>query len=97
MYVARLPGGKPSTVSDHYDQTSPIELLPLGVPQILVHGTRDPIVSVEQCRKYAASAREKGDDARDLLLKGAGYFDVIAPFSPVWPTVEEAVRSLLAE
>ena len=97
MYVARLPGGKPSTVSDLYDQTSPIELLPLGVPQVFIHGTRDPIVPVEQSRKYAGQRPQERGHARDLLPKGAGHFDVIAPFSPVWPTVEEAVRSLLDE
>lgn len=95
--VAALLGGKPSTVPNRYSQASPIELLPLVVPQILVHGTRDPIVPVEQSWKYAASARKKGDDAQAWILKGAGHFDAIAPFSPAWETVERAVHTLLAD
>ncbi len=73
-----------------------MELLPLKVPQRLLHGTLDPTVPVEQSRSLEARARERGDDAQLWLLEGAGHFDVIAPFAPAWRRVEEAVRSVLA-
>ena len=94
--VAQLLGGSPEAVPDRYAQASPIELLPLGVPQRLIHGALDPIVPVEQSRRFEARARASGDDSRVVLLEGAGHFDVIAPFAPAWKSVEEAVRSLIS-
>ncbi len=93
--VAELLGGSPDEVPDRYAQASPIELLPLGVPQRLLHGALDPIVPVEQSERFAERARARGDDAQVWLVEGAGHFDVIAPFAPAGARVEEAVRSLL--
>lgn len=94
--VPELMGGAPQEFPDRYLQASPTELLPLGVPQRLLHGALDPTVPVEQSRTLEARARGRGDDAQLWLLEGAGHFDVIAPFAPAWRRVEEAVRSLLA-
>lgn len=94
--VAPLLGGTPDEVPERYAQASPIELLPLGVPQRLVHGALDPTVPPDQSRRFEARARAKGDDSRLILLEGAGHFDVIAPFAPAWASVEQAIRSLLA-
>ena len=93
--VAELLGGTAQQEPIRYTQASPSELLPVGVPLRLVHGALDPIVPVEQSRALAAQARAKGDDAQVILLEGAGHFDLIAPFSPVWKQVEQAVRLLL--
>lgn len=94
--VAELMGGTPQELPDRYMQASPMELLPLKVPQRLLHGVLDPIVPVEQSRTLEARARARGDDAQLWLLEGAGHFDLIAPFAPAWRRVEEAVRSLLS-
>lgn len=94
--VAELMGGTSQEFPDRYLQGSPVELLPLGVPQRLLHGALDPTVPVEQSRTLEAQARGRGDDAQLWLLEGAGHFDVIAPFAPAWRRVEEAVRSLLS-
>ncbi|MDQ3309402.1 MAG: alpha/beta hydrolase [Gemmatimonadota bacterium] len=94
--VAELMGGTSQEFPDRYLQGSPVELLPLGVPQRLLHGALDPTVPVEQSRTLEARARAQGDDAQLWLLEGAGHFDVIAPFAPAWRRVEEAVRSLLS-
>src|SRR5687767_1011955 len=37
--ITSLMGGTPATVAERYAQASPIELLPLGVPQVLIWGT----------------------------------------------------------
>jgi pimeloyl-ACP methyl ester carboxylesterase len=94
--VAPLLGGKPETVPERYAQVSPIELLPLGVPQRLLHGSLDQFVPVEQSLGFAMRAKEKGDDVEVSLIEGAGHFDLIAPFAPAWPRVEQAVVSLLS-
>ncbi|MDQ3555352.1 MAG: alpha/beta hydrolase, partial [Gemmatimonadota bacterium] len=52
--VAPLLGGTPDEVPERYAQVSPAELLPLGVPHRLLHGTADAIVPVEQSRDFAA-------------------------------------------
>ena len=40
---ARFVGGSPGKVPQRYALASPIERLPLGVPQLLVHGDADDV------------------------------------------------------
>ncbi len=93
--VNKVLGGPPEEVPDRYQQTSPIELLPLKVEQRLIQGTLDKIVPPDFARAYEAAARKEGDRVRLTLVPSAGHFDLIAPQSSAWPAVEEAVRSLL--
>jgi acetyl esterase/lipase len=93
--AARLMGGTPEAFPDRYAQGSPIELLPLGVPVRLIHGTLDSIVPLEQSRAFEARARAAGDDAQTSAQEGMGHFDLVSPRAPVWPEVERAVRTLL--
>lgn len=86
--------GAPAELPERYAHGSPAELLPLGVPVVLVQGGADPTVPRSQAETFAARARERGDDARVRVLEWAGHFDVVAPTSPAWPAVEEAVRLL---
>ncbi len=93
--VNKLLGGAPDEVQVRYQQTSPIELLPLRVPQRLIHGDRDEIVPLSQSSDYEAQAKTKHDDVKLTVIEGAGHFDLIAPGSSAWRAVETAVRSLL--
>ncbi len=93
--VRDLIGGPPEQYPERFDAASPSELLPLGVPQVLVHGTEDAAVPVEVSRRYHAAAKEKGDEVRLVELPGAGHFEVIDPKSGEWPKVVEAVSSLV--
>src|SRR5262249_49354975 len=45
--VADFLGGTPHEVPDRYAFASPIERLPLGIPQMLFHGTEDSSVPLE--------------------------------------------------
>jgi acetyl esterase/lipase len=92
--AASLLGGLPGAQAARYAVASPIGLLPLGVPQEIVHGREDRIVPVGLSERYVAAAREKGDAARLVVVEGAGHFDLIAPTSKAWRPVEEAVRTL---
>jgi len=90
--VARFLGGMPDELPDRYAEASPRELLPLGVRQILVHGTADEEVPYEMSKRYVADA---GDEAELITLERAGHFEPIDPHAREWPRTVDAVRSLL--
>ncbi|WP_240336896.1 alpha/beta hydrolase family protein [Rufibacter psychrotolerans] len=94
--VEQLMGGLPQQLPERYAEASPMQLLPLKVPLLLVQGARDPIVPVEQAQKFVALAEVKGSKAQVVLLPEAGHFDLVAPSSPAWSAVEKAVREALA-
>jgi dipeptidyl aminopeptidase/acylaminoacyl peptidase len=56
--VADLLGGSPQDLPDRYRSASPIELVPLGVAQRVLHGTNDDIVPLEISRRYIAAAKK---------------------------------------
>lgn len=93
--VPLLLGGSPEAQPQRYAATSPAALLPLGVPQQLVHGRADRIVPIGLAERYVAAARDRGDPARLVPLDAAGHFDLITPTSRAWPSVVKAVRTLL--
>jgi pimeloyl-ACP methyl ester carboxylesterase len=85
-------GGMPQDLPDRYAEASPRELLPLGVRQILVHGTKDPEVPYEMSERYVEAAV---GEAELVPLEGAAHFEPIDPQAREWPRTVEAVRSLL--
>lgn len=93
--AAALLGGLPGEVPERYAAASPAALLPLSVPQLLVHGARDESVPPGESRRYADAARAAGDDARLLELGDADHFDVIDPGHPAWAVVLRFVAELL--
>ena len=93
--VADLLGGGPDELPERYAASSPAALLPLGVPQLLVHGGRDEIVPPGQGRAYAEAARHAGDDVVLAELPRADHFDVIEPGDPSWAVVVGSLPRLL--
>jgi acetyl esterase/lipase len=90
--VARFLGGMPDEVPDRYGEASPRELLPLGVPQILVHGDADGSVPYAQSVSYVEAAE---GEAELVPLPGAGHFEPIDPQAPAFARTLTAIRSLL--
>lgn len=90
--VSQLLGGRADEVPDRYRLASPLELLPLGVPQLLVHGERDRHVPVEGSERYAEAARAKGDRVDLAVLAGVGHMDLIDPRTPAWRLVLDWLR-----
>jgi acetyl esterase/lipase len=76
--VQALMGGEPEARADAYGLASPAALLPLGVPQVLVHGLSDDVVPARLSADYVELARSKGDDATYVPLPGTGHMEVIA-------------------
>jgi acetyl esterase/lipase len=89
--IEQLLGGSPETVPDRYAQASPIELLPLKTPQILIVGAEDGVMPAAARDAYVAAARKAGDTAEVVVVPNASHFEVIAPTSSAWPTVRDQV------
>ncbi len=79
---------------EHFPEGSPLELLPLGVPQILVHGTEDDGVPYAMSERYVEAA---GGEAELVTLEGTGHFEPIDPLAPECEHTLAAVRKLLPE
>jgi acetyl esterase/lipase len=92
--VVEFLGGPPETAAPAYAEADPAQLLPLAVPQLLVHGVKDDRVPLELARAYAARARTAGDDCRLLELREADHFDLIDPRHAVWPRIVGALGEL---
>jgi pimeloyl-ACP methyl ester carboxylesterase len=75
---------------------SPMNLVPLGVPQILLLGQHDDNWA-PLGRRYFEAAKAAGDDVRIVEAPESGHFEMIDPDSTTWPLVRGAVRELLLE
>lgn len=77
---------------EHFPDGSPLELLPLGVPQIVLHGTADDSVPYEMSERYVEAA---GGEAELVTLEGAGHFDLIDPQADAFAKTVVAAKRLL--
>jgi fermentation-respiration switch protein FrsA (DUF1100 family) len=68
---------------------SPPARMPLGVPQLLVHGGRDDIVPAAMSRDYAASAATAGDPVDLVVHDELGHFEHLNPSSSAWKSVRD--------
>jgi acetyl esterase/lipase len=93
--IPGLLGGPPAVRADRVRQASPIELLPLGVPQRLVCGALDTLVPNDLSQRYEAAARSAGDSVALEVVAGVGHFELVDPKSPAWPALKAAVAALL--
>ena len=93
--ITSLMGGSPASVGERYSQASPIKLLPLGVPQVLIWGTQEDFVPRPFVDSYVEQATRAGDRVRLIVIPGAGHFETANPRASTWPRVEGAIRSLL--
>jgi acetyl esterase/lipase len=91
--IEGLMDGLPEERAAEYAAASPAELLPIGTPQLLVHGLRDLADNVDMNRTYAARALAAGDRVETVELPEADHFDVIEPGTPAW----ERIAALLSE
>jgi len=94
--VSQLLGGEPTEVPDRVGRASPIELLPLGVPQILVIGELDTIVPAGQAHSYQRAARRMGDTVEIREVGGAGHFELVDPGQAAFDVVRDAVIEVVS-
>ena len=68
-------------------KASPLTCLPLGLPQLIVHGDADVRVPVEHSRAYVAAAQAAGDPIDYVELPGLSHFQVTDLDGEAWPHV----------
>jgi len=91
-----LGGEPPEDNGERMKQSSPAELLPLGKPQIFIHGESDPYVPIISAQEYMEKAIAAGDEVEIIFLPGAGHFEPADPAHPVaGPAIREAVLSIM--
>lgn len=79
-----LLGGSPDQVPERYALADPMQLLPLGVPTLLVHGGSDETVPVVRSRDYHEAAVAAGDDVELIEPSPGGHRVHIDPRSQAW-------------
>jgi acetyl esterase/lipase len=93
--VVELLGGSLTDVPERYTAASPAAMLPLGVPQVLIHGTNDVNVPLQVSQAYVNAARAVNDPVTYIELEGADHFDVIDPHSNAWAITIEELQNLV--
>lgn len=79
--VSALLGGSPSEHPIRYAQASPLDLLPLRVQQLILHGAKDDALPVELSREYVKAARHAGDSVDYVELSSMGHMEYLDPAS----------------
>ena len=94
--VPRLLGGMPTDQPDRYAAGSPADLLPLGIPQVLVHGLADTVVPPSMSLGYQRTACELGDEAVYAPIEGLDHRQIIDPARRAWPVIAGHLERLLS-
>jgi acetyl esterase/lipase len=90
--AGELLGASPAEHPARYDQGSPAELLPLGVPQFVVHGRADSAVPFAVSEQYVEKARAAGDPAELIELTNTGHFEIVDPRTTQWREIRKRVE-----
>ncbi|AII09380.1 alpha/beta hydrolase family protein [Rhodococcus opacus] len=73
-----------------YERSSPIDRLPLGIPQLVVCAVDDEPDMLEMTRQYHDAAAATPNDV--VRIEGPGdHFTVIDPGSEIWRRIAEAI------
>lgn len=86
-------GGAPAESPEAYRNGCPAQLLPLNIPQRIIVGAEDAAM-LDNARRYIRATGEAGDDARLIVLPGAGHFEIVAVDASEWRDVRRAVLQL---
>lgn len=90
--ITQFMGGDPTEQAQRYREGSPVEMLPLGVPQEIFAGR----MFAAQTPAYVDAAKRAGDRVNAAINPTAGHFVFVDPGSTTWPQVVKAIRELMA-
>ena len=85
----------PAEGSERYAAADPARLLPLGTPQLVIHGVRDEAVPVQMSRDYVAAATAAGDPVTYEELPDAGHMELIDPTNAAWLRAASLLETLV--
>jgi len=88
-----LMGGTPAEVPERYAQCDPIQIVPLAVPILLVHGADDATVPVRRSRRFAEAARAAGDDVTLIEPSPGGHRSHVDSRSVAWRIAADWIAS----
>jgi acetyl esterase/lipase len=94
--TARFLGGHCDERPEVYCWASPAAMLPIGVPQVLLHGLEDTVVPPTMSENYEVIARKAGDEVTYLPLAGLGHRELIDPSGSAWEATLGALDKLLS-
>jgi acetyl esterase/lipase len=77
-------GGGPDERADAYRHASPLHRVPLGVPQLVVHGHQDELIPAAMVTAYVDAATAAGDEVTLHSRPENGHFDLIEPGTASW-------------
>jgi acetyl esterase/lipase len=89
--AAAYTGAAAADAGSRFAVSSPVELVPLGLAQLVVQGVDDSPDLIEMSRRYVAHARAAGDEVEYLELPG-DHFGVITPTTPIWREAAERIE-----
>jgi acetyl esterase/lipase len=95
--VEEMLGGKPTDVAERYAQASAINMLPLGIPQVLIWGRNDDVAPIWLGERYTLAAKQAGDPVRLVSIPDVGHFEIASPLATTWPAVRSEIIALLAK
>jgi acetyl esterase/lipase len=93
--VASFLHGKPAAQPAIYAQTSPMQILPIGVPKLVVIGSKDTSVPQKQTTSFAAAAKAAGDVVAVQVVAGDTHGDCLKPASKIFAVTEEWIGARL--
>lgn len=92
--IDKLMGGSPEEFPDRYAIGSVTELVPVGLPQVVLIGSYDHSWR-EVGHRYYQRALAAKDKVRLIDAPESGHFEMIDPDSSTWPLVLDAAHELL--
>jgi acetyl esterase/lipase len=91
--ISKLVGQPTAQRPDVYADTSPAVLVPLGVPQYVIHGASDDTVRASVGAAYAKTAKAAGDRVHVSTPPG-NHVEEIAPGAPSWDATAALIQRL---
>ena len=82
--TVRFMGGNAAGEPMRWEIATPIEHLPLGVPQVLVHGLDDRAVPPAWSENYVRRAMDAGDPAVYVPVAGVGHQNILRASGAGW-------------
>lgn len=92
-----LGAGDEKALASKSIYASPINLLPMGLPQRLIIGDRDDVWRIESHKRYRQKATSLGEDVQLTIVKGANHFDMLNGSRFMWKTISGAIVEVLGD